>query len=573
MDINCQKYKIEQDGIVYILSSQIFKERVRLTCDETNKINPQKFIVDLSLKQLRNLSPYFNNVSTIREAQEIINKIIENQKISIESHENYINIFLYLSDGNENENFMFTLIPYSSDSVEITYSPTRRLPTKHLYYPPENIRRPTVHINEEKKDAYSPPNQSYSKIDLTLFLTPKRNNNNLQEIEENPVSKNISYIQHSPQILDHLNNDSGNKDILKKRNNLINYSLNGNISFDPNILNNGNQKVFEYQNEENNLKTENQLLKIEINKLMNEINQLKNQINILNEENSKLRQNKGINPNENEYHENIILKQEIEKLTNELTNLKNFRNNEFELYKKNKEEEIILYKSQIEKLLSDQNNLQQENNDLKIKIQQLLHKNNATESQYQLLLNKSISLQNQLNQEIDIDIIEGEIIKNNNEIYFLTNKIVKDRKKMLLNLIYKASTDSDKASAFHNKCDYARSSIVLVETRNGKRFGGFTSCSWEGNSIKKRDYKAFIFSLDKMQIYDIIPGEQAIGCYKKYGPIFLGYQILINDEAFTRGGSTCLRGKNYNTNEDYELNDGVKQFQIKEIEVYEVKIE
>ena len=560
MDINCHKYKIEQDGIAYILSSEIYKEYVRLTCDEINKDNPQNYIGDFSLNNLRIQSQYFNNVSTIREAQEIINKIIEDQKISIESHGNYINIFLFLTDGNENENLMFTLIPYSSSQVEITYSPTRRLSTNHLYYPPENIRRPTFYINGEKKDTYSPQNQSYNKVDLTLTLSPKRNNNTLQTIEENDQTKNTTYIQQSPHNL-------------KDRNNLINYSLKGNITLEPNNQYNENPKLFENQNEVNKLKAENQSLKVEKNELIDEINQLKNQKNILNSENSQLKQNKGINPNENEYHENIILKQEIEKLTNELKNSKNIRNNEIEQYKKNKEEEIIFYKSKIEKLLSDQNNLQKENNDLKIKIEQLLHQNDVTESQYQLLLNKNISLQNQLDQEIDIELIEGEIIKNNNEMNFLAKKLVQDKNKIILNLIYKASIDSDKALAFHNKCDYARNSLVLVETRNGKRFGGFTSRNWEGNSVKKKDYKAFIFSLDKMQIYDIIPGEQAIGCYKNYGPIFLGYQIIINDEAFTRGGSTCLRGKNYNTNEDYELNDGVKQFQIKEIEVFEVKVE
>ena len=146
---------------------------------------------------------------------------------------------------------------------------------------------------------------------------------------------------------------------------------------------------------------------------------------------------------------------------------------------------------------------------------------------------------------------------------------------MLLNqkCLYKAKVDSDKAEAFHNKCDFAKSSLVLVRSANGKRFGGFTSCDWRGNNIEKKDDNAFVFSLDKMKIYDIIPGEDAIGCYPKYGPVFLGCQIRIYDECFTKGGTTFEKGLNYNTEEDYELSGGLKKFDVKDIEVYSVDFE
>ena len=74
-----------------------------------------------------------------------------------------------------------------------------------------------------------------------------------------------------------------------------------------------------------------------------------------------------------------------------------------------------------------------------------------------------------------------------------------------------------------------------------------------------------------MKIYDIIPGNNAIGCYTKFGPVFLGYQIKIYNEAFTNGGTTYLKGVNYNTEEDFELTDGLQNFEVKEIEVYNVE--
>ena len=166
--------------------------------------------------------------------------------------------------------------------------------------------------------------------------------------------------------------------------------------------------------------------------------------------------------------------------------------------------------------------------------------------------------------------IKGDIIHNMNELEMITRKINKLNKKIILNLLYKATADSDKASAFHERCDDANSTLVLVETDKGKRFGGFTTCSWRGDCIDKKDEDAFVFSLDKMMVYENIPGEDAVGCYPKFGPIFLGCQIRIYDNAFSKGGTTFEKGLNYNTEEDYELTDGDREFGVKEIEVYEV---
>jgi hypothetical protein len=166
--------------------------------------------------------------------------------------------------------------------------------------------------------------------------------------------------------------------------------------------------------------------------------------------------------------------------------------------------------------------------------------------------------------------VKGEIIHNTDELELLTRKINKKNQKLTLTLLYKASADSDKASVFHEKCDEAKGSLVLVETDKGKRFGGYTSCSWSGDCIDKKDENAFVFSLDKMEIYDNIPGEDAIGCYPKFGPIFLGCQIRIYDNAFTKGGTTFEKGLNFNTEEDFELTGGDRIFNVKDIEVYEV---
>ena len=215
----------------------------------------------------------------------------------------------------------------------------------------------------------------------------------------------------------------------------------------------------------------------------------------------------------------------------------------------------------------------------KIEALEKLNKKYEEENKTKLKQNKSDKnedrdMQNEEDEDDSQNItVKGDIIHDVSELELLTKKINKDNKKLTLNLLYKATADSDKAAAFHAKCDEAKSSIVLVETDKGKRFGGYTTKSWRGDCIDKKDEEAFVFSLDKMETYDNIPGEDAIGCYPKFGPIFLGCQIRIYDNAFTKGGTTFERSLNYDTKEDFELTGGDRVFTVKEIEVYEVIIE
>ena len=279
-------------------------------------------------------------------------------------------------------------------------------------------------------------------------------------------------------------------------------------------------------------------------RLLEEINSLKSQI--------KITTVKQEIPNES-YQEIQILREEIEKLRLELST--------YNEYKSQKEEEINMLSIKIQNLLNKIKELEMRNEDLRTYIEKLSQM--KSEKGYEAL-----SL-----QDTRLEIIRGEIIETANELELITRKMCQNKyKKISLNLLYKAIVDSDKAEIFHQKCDSAKSTLVLIKGANGKRFGGFTSCSWEGNSIEKKDENAFIFSFDKMKIYNVIPGEGAIGCYPNFGPVFLGCQIRIYNEFFSKGGSTFEKGVNFNTEEDYELTGGLKTFDINDIEVYSVEL-
>ena len=338
----------------------------------------------------------------------------------------------------------------------------------------------------------------------------------------------------------------------------------------------------ERDNEIQALKNENQLIKQQLQELnmlrkeASEAQYLKTQLSELN----SLR--------EQATESNMIKAQltELETLKQKINELKNTQNQINEINNLKEEFNQI---NQLKRQLNELNykkNQALEDNELKERIKQLENINlqqereiktlRESQSQSKIICNKNVNISSGMEsrqlyfeEEPEQICVKGDIIHNAQELELITRKI-KSSKKITLNLIYKATADSDKAQAFHNKCDMARSTIVLIETNKGKRFGGFTSCSWDGECLEKKDENAFIFSLNKMMTYDNIKGEDAIGCYPKFGPVFMGCQIRIYDNAFAKGGTTFEKGLNFNTKEDYELTGGEREFGINEIEVYEV---
>ena len=166
-------------------------------------------------------------------------------------------------------------------------------------------------------------------------------------------------------------------------------------------------------------------------------------------------------------------------------------------------------------------------------------------------------------------IIKG-IIKNPKEIETIVNKIEESYPGCTFNLLYKGTRDGDEATEFHSKCDEAEKTLVIVQDNYGNRFGGFTTQDWAGQYLQKKDDQAFIFSINKNKIYEVIPGQNAIGCYPNFGPVFFGCQIRIYDNYLIKGGTTFKKGLNYCTTEDFELTGGKQNFGVNDIEVYEV---
>ena len=559
MSENVQKFQLTQAGKKYILTTQIEGNFVKLTCVESEVANSPIYLGRFSLVQLQRLSKMFNTMKTISQAQEFLNQSIENQKVSVESKGNLINITLYFQSEVKVEQTVTKDL--SSQAINYNTQPVEYNAVEEQQY----VNLPVT--TNETVESTTNYNFNFNIPETTNYdLT--QDNNLFTTTTQNETYTNTNYDfgttttnYDNYQTYDNLNIDTN----LNTLNTLDTFNtLNTNTNYDYNLNNAVEVQQTQMNTYETTVQTpqmETLTLPLSLNqvqaiipktddkKYLEEIEKLKTQIKILREENTILKTKtveKTIVTKTDNSNEILLLKQEIERLKRQLAQYINIQK-AFENYKRTKEQEVA---------------------HLKLRIEELLRQITASQQTVSSGEKQTLTI-----QDTRLEVVKGDIIKTASELELLTRKMSKDYNKITLNLLYKATVDSDKASVFHEKCDGADNTLVLIESTNGKRFGGFTSCSWEGNSIEKKDEDAFVFSLDKKEIYDVLPDEDAIGCYPKYGPVFLGCQIRVYDEFFQNGGTTFEKGVNYDTKEDFELSGGLKTFQIKEIEVYSVELQ
>ena len=209
-------------------------------------------------------------------------------------------------------------------------------------------------------------------------------------------------------------------------------------------------------------------------------------------------------------------------------------------------------------------------------------------------INQEMSYYNRTNPNINTnlnlskDSFNSKIV-NFSDITFLQNRIMQINPKIrevFFSLVYRASEDGDKAANFHQKCDRIGPNVVLIKTKKGSVFGGFTFRNWEhlardtdvnrpNLGSASRDSNAFGFNVNKQKIYNNEkPNEFAIWCNRNFGPTFKNNLFQIFDHSLKKGGYCNLR-KNSNFGGqlfDYEISGGEPKFKIDELEVFEVKL-
>ena len=592
---NITRYHLEQsDNKSYFLTTSLINDKLKLTCQDSQN---QIFIGSFTLMDLLNLSHYFQTTRSVEQVQQYLNGIVEKQRVEIYQDNICIKIILHLINkdkiiipltkqimNQKNNYYNFPNISNISNEYIQSQIPSNSIDVN--YTNPINYTEPQI-INNVPQSYMYPQNSNQYLNSQTYNIDQNINGMSNIEIQgmNNTTSGNINQLATNPIISSYPQADSSFNFQMNKLENDINT-----IRPEQEKITNELKRVLDqaekfkqendlYKQENVSLNNENNSLKAENENLRKELKQIKEQYEKLKNEYTSFK--KEIQPIQEQNKELLKIKETYESQIPILQNNLEQINKDNEVLKQN----ITVLSNQNESLIKENNslknsqtksqpneeeinNLMEELNSYRLKAQENeLLKKQLEDLQYQ------IQMMQERQEDEDVKEVKGDIIHDMNELEMITKKINKENKRIIINLLYKASADSDSAAVFHEKCDSANNTIVLVETKDGKRFGGYTTQSWRGNCIDKPDTDAFIFSFDKMKTYDNIPGDDAIGCYPKFGPIFLGCQIKIFDNAFTKGGTTFEKELNFNTEEDYELTGGSRTFDVKDIEVYEVIIE
>jgi hypothetical protein len=295
--------------------------------------------------------------------------------------------------------------------------------------------------------------------------------------------------------------------------------------------------------------------KIEINNVLSEYDL--NKINLVKKAPSSYQSNKCSQEKSYESGSNISFSKKMDKIDNK-SKEKDFESKHIKNKKKKNIDKASFHENKdINKKREDNMQLELDKNNMIVKIE--LDENSINENKSQVPYisdyEKSMIIDNQQLKFI-IDVISSKVKKTVKKLY----------------LCYRATSDGDKAISFHEKCDRLKNIIILISTNNGKKFGGFSTESWDSKiqELWKRDEDAYIFSIDNFKFYGVIKPEKAILCHKDFGPIFGNGEILIHDNFFLTP-STCLE-KNvcYESNDNSFPLSGLKEFYITQLEAYKI---
>ena len=625
-------FKLNQDGKEYILSISIYEDYIRLSCQDSLGKKGNYYETDFNLNDLSEINRYFLIMSSIYEAQNELIKAIEKQKVGVEIGQNLLNIIFYLIIGTDNVLLKLPLAKRDKAYKVIKFPEEQEPFTGDIHlknkgnYPEDENRIINIEkYNQDlKQSQYGLITDMQNLLDITeklkketsfLYEENAKLNTRLKNIlkENNDRNLEVNLLKEEEQILNDENiklknyNTDLEKLLAQKKETLQkNFLENKQKKIKKGEIDLGNgPKAISSRFENAQVKTfipritakpkveayEEGFERMRKNPFYNtdkrrahysdssfpseeRFNRTDINIDISNPKRSSYRSNYNEFNSNNNSNNNIYNKDPSDNYRKkEKRNKEKFppyeriseRTNDYEDEKVNSPEENMFDQAEYEN-----SNLFESMSDMYAKESEEKHYKYKRREQMEEQSEQEI--ENESQSQSNDKYMNSDIVKSPMEESMLLNKLGKKGKSIKLKLLYKATIDTDRAEIFHKKCDKAKTSLVLIETTNGLRFGGFTTQTWKGDGVDKKDDNAFIFSLDKLQIYNIISGQPAIGCYPKYGPVFLGCQIKINDNFFVKGGTTYRKNVNYAVNSDFELNDGIKFFGIKDLEVFEVTL-
>ena len=109
---------------------------------------------------------------------------------------------------------------------------------------------------------------------------------------------------------------------------------------------------------------------------------------------------------------------------------------------------------------------------------------------------------------------------------------IKPNSEIKFRLIFQTSKNGNLISTFYNKVNDISPTLILIKSKAGHIFGGYTSVTWEQTGIYKKDENSFLFSLDNKKKYPIKKDyiENAIYGCSSYFAFGGGFDLLIYDQ-------------------------------------------
>ena len=243
------------------------------------------------------------------------------------------------------------------------------------------------------------------------------------------------------------------------------------------------------------------------------------------------------------------------------------------------------YEIKLELLLKDNKislSKMSQNLDLIEKKYELLEKENKelkdSLSQYKLSLDNN---EKQLKQLITLHQMNSSIMITLEELNLITKQIEKNMNKKVIDIkqLYKGTRDGEGMNNIKQRAFNIENIILLVRSKSGRRFGGFTSLYFEeisGSDYYKSDDKSFVFSLDKKDIYPIVNKDQSMRLSIDRAFMFGPNDIWIYGNFLSGKSGNGLGGYTYQRTFDYKGENAAlsgingEYFALQEVEAYQV---
>ena len=254
-----------------------------------------------------------------------------------------------------------------------------------------------------------------------------------------------------------------------------------------------------------------------------------------------------------------IKENEKEKTESIIYSINNISYNEINEELQNQDIEIKQLQIQNKEIENKINSLIQISNNFLAKTNQLLEYENKEEKNTTQLING-----------IKID---STILKDILEYKISLKKWINPNNPFKIELLFRLSKDikeeENNIKKFHDKCDNISPTLIIIESLNGKKFGGYTTCTWDGLWENKNDGQTFLFSFDKnkkfKKKFNYIDNKD-IYANNDCGPWF-GHSDLY----FENNMKKCNSNLPYSflDNNDLAENNNM-EFDVKEVEIYKI---